>query len=145
MEYTDEEIKSEMKEIREMIEVKETAEKIVEEFSEKISDKIVYIGLLIILVTGLAYINIKGYTELNFKTITEIFILSFSGFFMINIIIYFCELRFEKKNEEFRLAKKVLKKIEEIKRDEKNKVIKSNKEEENLENIKLMKEFLEKW
>lgn len=145
MKYTDEEIKSEMEEIREMIEVKEIAEKIVGEFSEKISDKIVYIGLLIILVTGLAYINIKGYTELNFKTITEIFILSFSGFFMINIIIYFCELRFEKKNEEFRLAKKVLKKIEEIKRDEKNKVIKSNKEEENLENIKLMKEFLEKW
>lgn len=144
MKYTDEEIKSEMKEIEEMIEVKEIAEKIVGEFSEKISDKIVYIGLLIILVTGLAYINIKGYTELNFKTISEIFILSFSGFFIINIIIYFCELRFEKKNEEFRLAKKVLKKIEEIKKDEKNKIIKSNKEEENSENIKLMKEFLEK-
>lgn len=144
MKYTDEEIKSEMEEIREMIEVKEIAEKIVGEFSEKISDKIVYIGLLTILVTGLAYINIKGYTELNFKTISEIFILSFSGFFMINIIIYFCELRFEKKNEEFRLAKKVLKKIEEIKKDEKNKIIKSNKEEENSENIKLMKEFLEK-
>lgn len=144
MKYTDEEIKIEMEEIREMIEVKEIAEKIVGEFSEKISDKIVYIGLLIILVTGLAYINIKGYTELNFKTITEIFILSFSGFFMINIIIYFCELRFEKKNEEFRLAKKVLKKIEEIKKDKKNKIIKSNKEEENSENIKLMKEFLEK-
>lgn len=145
MKYADEEIKSEMKEIEEMIEVKEIAEKIVGEFSEKISDKIVYIGLLIILVTGLAYINIKGYTELNFKTISEIFILSFSGFFIINIIIYFCELRFEKKNEEFRLAKKVLKKIEEIKKDGKNKVIKSNKEEENLKNIKLMKEFLEKW
>ena len=144
MKYADEEIKSEMKEIEEMIEVKEIAEKIVGEFSEKISDKIVYIGLLIILVTGLAYINIKGYTELNFKTISEIFILSFSGFFIINIIIYFCELRFEK-NEEFRLAKKVLKKIEEIKKDGKNKVIKSNKEEENLKNIKLMKEFLEKW
>lgn len=144
MKYADEEIKSEMEEIREMIEVKEIAEKIVGEFSEKISDKIVYIGLLTILVTGLAYINIKGYTELNFKTISEIFILSFSGFFMINIIIYFCELRFEKKNEEFRLAKKVLKKIEEIKKDEKNKIIKSNKEEENSENIKLMKEFLEK-
>ena len=144
MKYADEEIKSEMKEIEEMIEVKEIAEKIVGEFSEKISDKIVYIGLLIILVTGLAYINIKGYTELNFKTISEIFILSFSGFFIINIIIYFCELRFEKKNEEFRLAKKVLKKIEEIKKDGKNKVIKSNKEEENLKNIKLMKEFLEK-
>lgn len=143
MKYADEEIKSEMKEIEEMIEVKEIAEKIVGEFSEKISDKIVYIGLLIILVTGLAYINIKGYTELNFKTISEIFILSFSGFFIINIIIYFCELRFEKKNEEFRLAKKVLKKIEEIKKDKNNKVIKSN-EEENSENIKLMKEFLEK-
>lgn len=145
MEHTEEEIKSEMKEIREMIEVKEIAEKIVGEFSEKISDKIVYIGLLIILVTGLAYINIKGYTELNFKTISEIFILTISGFFIINIVIYFCELRFEKKNEEFRLAKKVLKKIEEIKKDGKNKIIKSNKEEENLENIKLMKEFLEKW
>lgn len=145
MKYADEEIKSEMKEIEEMIEVKEIAEKIVGEFSKKISDKIVYIGLLIILVTGLAYINIKGYTELNFKTISEIFILSFSGFFIINIIIYFCELRFEMKNEEFRLAKKVLKKIEEIKKDGKNKVIKSNKEEENLKNIKLMKEFLEKW
>ena len=53
MEYSGEEIKSEMKEIKEMIEVKEIAEKVVEEFSEKISDKIVYIGLLIILVTGL--------------------------------------------------------------------------------------------
>ena len=117
MKYADEEIKSEMEEIRKMIEVKEIAEKIVEEFTEKISDKIVYAGLLIILITGLIYVNVKGYTELNFKTISEIFILSFSGFFIINIIIYFCELRFEKKNEEFRLAKKVLKKIEEIKKE----------------------------
>jgi len=96
MKYADEEIKSEMKEIEEMIEVKEIAEKIVGEFSEKISDKIVYIGLLIILVTGLAYINIKGYTELNFKTISEIFILSFSGFFIINIIMQLQLYKIEK-------------------------------------------------
>lgn len=144
MEYTDEEIKSEMKEIREMIKVKEIAEKIVGEFSEEISDKIVYAGLLIILITGLIYVNVKGYTELNFKTISEIFILTISGFFIINIVIHFCELRFEKKNEKFRLAKKVLKKIEKIKKDEKNKFLKLNKEEENLKNIEMMKEFLEK-
>lgn len=67
MKYADEEIKSEMKEIEEMIEVKEIAEKIVGEFSEKISDKIVYIGLLIILVTGLAYININRRNKKRWK------------------------------------------------------------------------------